>query len=158
MDRINHVKIVTPDPAAIERFLREVLEVPEGWQLGDGGGEPPSEPVVGPARAADGSLTSESIRAFSRVQGSEPGVAGVRGFIAGDPMSRQFQILKGEQPKVWAVAIGSRNVERAHERCVERGIPCTEPQVTKWGADGRVTFIFAEVGGIVFEVMRAERA
>jgi hypothetical protein len=29
MDRINHVKIVSPDPAAVDRFLREVVELPE---------------------------------------------------------------------------------------------------------------------------------
>ena len=33
MDRINHVKIVTPEPEAVDRFLREVLEVPEGWKI-----------------------------------------------------------------------------------------------------------------------------
>jgi hypothetical protein len=33
MDRINHVKIVSPDPDAIDRFLTEVLEIPAGWAL-----------------------------------------------------------------------------------------------------------------------------
>ena len=33
MDRINHVKIVTPEPEAVDRFLREVLEMPEGWTI-----------------------------------------------------------------------------------------------------------------------------
>ena len=33
MDRINHVKIVTPEPEAVDRFLREVLDVPEGWVI-----------------------------------------------------------------------------------------------------------------------------
>ena len=50
-----------------------------------------------------------------------------------------------------------RNLERAHQRCVERGIPCTEPALTPWG-DAGIRFFFAEVGGIVFEVMRAEAA
>jgi hypothetical protein len=40
---------------------------------------------------------------------------------------------------------------------VERGLPCTDVQVTPWGqSGGAVTFFFVEVGGIVFEVMRAE--
>ena len=33
MDRLNHVKIVTPEPEAVDRFLREVLEIPKGWEL-----------------------------------------------------------------------------------------------------------------------------
>jgi len=53
------------------------------------------------------------------------------------------------------VAVGTRHPERAHERCVARGIPCTEPALTAWG-EGGIRFFFAEVGGIVFEVMRAE--
>ena len=36
MDRLNHVKLVTPQPEEIDRFLREVVEVPEGWPLGSG--------------------------------------------------------------------------------------------------------------------------
>jgi hypothetical protein len=28
MDRINHVKIVSPKPEAIDRFLREVVHIP----------------------------------------------------------------------------------------------------------------------------------
>lgn len=30
MDRINHFKIVTPDPAAVDRFLREVVGTSPG--------------------------------------------------------------------------------------------------------------------------------
>jgi len=36
MDRLNHVKLVTPQPEEIDRFLREVVEVPEGWPLAFG--------------------------------------------------------------------------------------------------------------------------
>jgi len=53
--------------------------------------------------------------------------------ITGSTESRQFQIFQADAPKVWGIAIGTRNLERAHERCVERGIPCTEPAVTPWG-------------------------
>jgi hypothetical protein len=66
-------------------------------------------------------------------------------------------VFHADAPKVWGVAIGTRHVERAHDRCVERGLPCTDVQVTPWGqSGGAVTFFFVEVGGIVFEVMRAE--
>ncbi len=148
MDRINHVKIVTPDPDAIDRFLREVLDIPEGWALGAVGGAAPSGEVRSLARDAAGNFTVESVGAFR-------GSGGLDGRITGSPESRQFQILRGEKPHIWAVAIGTRHLERAHERCLERGIPCTDPELTAWG-EGGIRYFFAEVGGIVFEVMRSE--
>jgi catechol 2,3-dioxygenase-like lactoylglutathione lyase family enzyme len=148
MDRINHVKIVTPDPEAIDRFLREVLDIPEGWRLGEAGTGSSPTGVVSPARDAAGEFTAESVHAFR-------GAGGMDGRITGSTESRQFQILRGDRPHIWAVAIGTRHVERAHQRCVERGIACTDPSLTSWG-EGGIRFFFAEVGGIVFEVMRAE--
>jgi hypothetical protein len=151
VDRINHVKIVTPDPKAIDTFLREVVDIPEGWPLGSidptavGSGE-----MQSPARGPDGSFTAESVHAFR-------GSNSMSGCITGSTESRQFQILQGDRPHIWGIAIGTRHVERAHQRCVERGIPCTEPALTGWGEAG-IRFFFAEVGGIVFEVMRAEAA
>ena len=150
MDRINHVKIVTPDPDAIDRFLREVLDIPEGWQFGDSSAPAGTEPITSPARGADGEFTLDSVHDFR-------GASGFGGRITGSTESRQFQILPGDKAHIWAVAVGTRHVERAHERCVAAGIPCTEPAVTPWG-DAGMRFFFAEVGGIVFEIMRAETA
>jgi hypothetical protein len=150
VDRLNHVKIVTPDPAAIDRFLREVVDIPEGWPLGTLSDDAPGD-VRSPARDADGNFTAESVAAFR-----DPSTAAsFGGFITGSTDSRQFQITAGSAPKVWGIAIGTRHLERAHERCVERGIPCTEMRLTPWGESGTINFFFAEVGGIVFEVMRA---
>jgi catechol 2,3-dioxygenase-like lactoylglutathione lyase family enzyme len=146
VDRLNHVKIVTPDPEAIDSFLREVLEIPEGWKLGEM--TPVTGPVPSPARDHDGGFTMESVGAFR-------GAGGLGGVITGSTESRQFQVLQGDRAHVWGVAIGTRHLERAHERCVARGIPCTDPALTPWG-DAGIRFFFAEVGGIVFEVMRAE--
>jgi len=140
MDRLDHVKIVSPDPAAIDRFLREVLDIPEGWPIGS---TPPAPAPSGGALTIEGVLDRRG------------GDATASGFITGSTQSRQFQVFRGERPQIWAVAIGTRHLERAHERCVERGIPCTEPSPTEWG-DGTIRFFFAEVGGILFEVMRAE--
>lgn len=149
MDRLNHVKIVTPDPDAVDRFLREVLEIPEGWPIGDASSRSPNS-VPSPARDEQGAFTFESVSAFR-------GAGAMRGRITGSTESRQFQIFQGDRPHIWAVAIGTRHLERAHQRCVERGIPCTEPDLAQWG-DGAVRFFFAEVAGIVFEVMRAEQS
>lgn len=147
-DRLNHVKIVTPDPEAVDRFLREVLDIPEGWPLGHL--RPAPGEIRSPARGPDGTFSAESVGAFR-------GATGGNGFITGSTESRQFQIFQGEVPHIWAVAVGTRHVERAHQRCLERQIPCTEPELTRWG-DGAIRFFFAEVGGIVFEVMRIEEA
>lgn len=146
MDRLNHVKIVTPDPEAVDRFLRQVVEVPEGWSLGSYPSPPPD--TASPARQADGGLSADSVMAFR--DGSGHG-----GMITGSTETRQFQIFHGHHPHVWAVAIGTRHLERAYDRCRQQQIPCTEPQVARWG-DGDIRFFFAEAGGIVFEVMRIE--
>jgi catechol 2,3-dioxygenase-like lactoylglutathione lyase family enzyme len=142
MDRVNHVKIVTPDPAGVDRFLREVLDVPEGWSLGPPPPAPPAPPPGG--RQA---LSLEDVMAF------RGGDAVATGFITGSPDSRQFQIFYGERPHIWATAVGTRHLERAHERCTAEGLPCTGIQETDWG-DGRIQFFFVEVGGILFEVLR----
>ena len=147
VDRINHVKIVSPDPTAIEAFLTEVLDVPAGWSLGALG--PPGPVPPSGARDASGAFTREAVMDFRGATGG--------GLIAGSTGSRQFQIFEGERAHIWAVAIGTRHLERAHERCTERGIPCTPIDLTQWG-DGGIRYFFAEVGGIVFEVLRAEES
>lgn len=149
MDRINHVKIVSPDPEAIDRFLREVVQIPEGWQLGDPpeGYEAPA--VVSPARDADGNFTVDSVHDFR-------GASGFGGLITGSTESRQFQILTSDTPLVWAICIGTRYIERAHERCQERGIPATEITVADWNERDNIRNFFCVVGGIMFEVIRVE--
>ena len=145
MDRINHVKIVTPEPEAVDRFLCEVLEIPKGWPLPafKKGGAPaypptPKEPV-----------TWESVLARRGDDGSG-------GFITGSTESKQFQILRGPRAGIWSVAVGTRQIERAHARCLERGIPCSDMQLVDWNERDGVRAFFAEVGGIMFEVMRVE--
>jgi catechol 2,3-dioxygenase-like lactoylglutathione lyase family enzyme len=143
MDRVNHVKIVTPEPEAVDRFLREVLEIPAGWKI-PGAKEARSHP---PAPAQP--VTWESVLARRGDDGSG-------GFIAGSPESRQLQILRGPKAHIWSVAVGTRHIERAHQRCKERGIPCSDLQLVDWNERDGVRAFFAEVGGIMFEVMRVE--
>ncbi len=143
MDRVNHVKIVTPEPEAVNRFLSEVLDIPEGWPLVRANAAPDYPPC--PERK----VTWESVIALRGDDGSG-------GFIAGSSESRQFQILRGEKPHIWSVAVGTRHIDRAHERCVERGIPCSDMRLVDWNEKDDVRAFFAEVGGIVFEVMRVE--
>jgi hypothetical protein len=147
MDRINHVKIASPDPAAIDAFLREVVDIPAGWSLGEVGRLSPRS-AVSPARDDRGEFTRDAVLAF-RGGPSDP-----VGFIVGDAQSRGIQLVQAETPRIWAVAIGTRDVEGAHRRCAERDIPTTELRDADWGDDQSITFFYAEVGGIVFEIMR----
>jgi hypothetical protein len=87
MDRINHVKIVTPEPEAVDRFLREVLEIPDGWTI-PGAKRAQAHP---PAKASP--VTWESAIARRGDDGSG-------GFITGSPESRQLQILRGAKPHI----------------------------------------------------------
>ena len=143
MDRINHVKIVTPEPEAVDRFLREVLEIPEGWAI------PGAKPAPAHPPVKAGAVTWESVLARRGDDGSG-------GYISGSRESRQFQILRGPKAHIWSVAVGTRQIERAHQRCKERGIPCSDLQLVDWNERDGIRAFFAEVGGIMFEVMRVE--
>jgi len=145
MDRLNHVKIVTPEPEAVDRFLREILDVPAGWKIpAFERGDPPKYPPV-----EAGPVTWESVVARRGDDGSG-------GYITGSSESKQFQILRGPRAGIWSVAVGTRHIERAHLRCVEAGIPCSDMLLVDWNEKDGVRAFFAEVGGIVFEVMRVE--
>ena len=117
--------------------------MPEGWTI----------PGVKPARlhppVKGGQVTWESVIARRGDDGSG-------GFITGSSESRQLQILRGAKPQIWSIAVGTRHIERAHEHCVERGIPCSDVQLVDWNERDGVRAFFAEVGGILFEVMRVE--
>src|SRR5262245_39690865 len=143
MDRVNHVKIVTPEPEAVDRFLTEVLEIPKGWTI------PGARPVRAHPPPEAHPVTWETVIARRGDDASG-------GYISGSPESRQFQILRGPKAHVWSVAVGTRHIERAHQRCKERGIPCSDLQLVDWNEQDGVRAFFAEVGGILFEVMRVE--
>jgi hypothetical protein len=147
MDRVNHIKIVTPDPAAIDRFLTEILEVPKGWPMPGTG---PSEAApVRTVATAEGTLAWDDVMAFRGGSRSD-------GYIVGSERSVQFQVYPGDKPHIWGIAIGTRKIEQAYERCLERGIPCTDVQLIPWSEGQGIRAFFAEVGGIVFEVLRVE--
>jgi hypothetical protein len=143
MDRLNHVKIVTPEPEAVDRFLQEVLDMPEGWPMPS----PNSPPEYPPVQAMD--VTWDSVMTLRGDDDSG-------GYITGTTQSGQFQIMRGPKAHIWSIAVGTRHIERAHQRCVERGIPCSEMQLVDWNEKDDIRAFFAEVGGIVFEVLRVE--
>ncbi len=148
MDRINHVKLVTPEPELVDAFLREVCEIPEGWPLGAQSTEAGPGPLVplGPG----GELSMDDVLA-------QRGGTETVGFITGDSQSRQFQILKSPgNAAFWAICIGTRNIEGAHEKCHARGIPATPITVADWNERDNIRNFFCVVGGLMFEVIRVE--
>ena len=149
MDRINHVKVVTPEPELVDAFLREVCEVPAGWPLGAQEGHEPLAPdaPLGPGGDLDHDALLER----------RGGAGQPYGFITGDPQSRQFQIFKSDgNAAFWAICIGTRNVEQAYERCKARGIPATPITVADWNERDNIRNFFCIVGGLMFEVIRVE--
>ncbi len=101
-----------------------------------------------PRATRRGDFTIESVIDFRGVD--------LGGVIAGTAESRQVQILKSDRAAIWAVAVGTRNLERsACTRARARDIPCTDLDFTEWG-EGGARYFFAEVGGVLFEVLRIE--
>ena len=60
MDRLNHVKILTPDPEAVNAFLTEVLDVPAGWSMGPIVGALPPDECPSLARTVAGTSRSRA--------------------------------------------------------------------------------------------------
>ena len=148
MDRINHVKIRTPHPEIVDAFLRQVCEIPDGWPLGAGSTAAPARRA---ARVRAARSTSPTMTGDPDADGSGPG-----GFITGDETSRQFQIFGSPTPRIWAICIGTRHIERAHERCLARGIPATPILVADWNERDNIRNFFCLVDGLTFEVIRVE--
>jgi len=151
MDRLNHVKLVTPQPEEVDRFLKEVVDIPVGWPLSFGASPTEFDVATLESKVAkpDGTMDWDDVMAYRGDDRSG-------GFITGSGDSRQFQILRGEKAHIWSVAIGTRHVDRAHDRCLERGIPCTDVHLVDWNKNDNIRAFFAEVGGIVFEIMKVE--
>jgi hypothetical protein len=148
MDRINHVKVTTPNPEIVDAFLRQVCDVPEGWPLGANSVPLGPDAPLGPG----GELGPEVV---TNTRNSGEGLD-VTGFISGNTESRQFQILSSPTAQIWAICIGTRHIERAHERCAERGIPATPITVADWNERDNIRNFFCIVGGLMFEIIRVE--
>ena len=147
--RLNHIKIVCPNPHIVNAFLTQVCDIPEGWPLG---GDSPRTVGADEPLGPGGDVTMESIMARRGYDG--PGAGG--GFIAGDPTSRQFQIFSGEPADAWGICISTRYVEDVYERAKARGVPCTPITVADWNERDNIRNFFCIVDGLTFEVIRVE--
>jgi hypothetical protein len=145
--RINHVKLVTSKPEVVDAFLREVCDIPEGWPLGDASAAPltPDAPL-GPG----GDLPPDAITERRHATDTN-------GYIAGDPSSRQFQILRGSEPaQFWAICISTRHIEEVYRKAQARGVPCSPITVVDWNERDDIRNFFCVVAGLMFEVVRVE--
>jgi hypothetical protein len=143
--RINHVKIVTPEPAVVDAFLREVCDVPEGWPLSADATPHPAGAPLGPG----GDLPD------GEIDRRRP-VTGPSGFITGDSSSRQVQILEGGPAAIWAMCVSTRDIEGVYERAKARGVPCSPVTVADWNERDNIRNFFCVVAGVMFEIIRVE--
>jgi hypothetical protein len=146
--RLNHVKLVTPHPELIDAFLREVCDMPEGWPLGAGATAAPLPPdaPLGPGGDLPPGAITERRHATD-----------TNGFIVGDPVSRQFQILEGEGPaQFWAICISTRHIEEVYRKAQARGVPCSPITVADWNERDDIRNFFCVVAGLMFEIIRVE--
>jgi hypothetical protein len=143
--RINHIKLVTPNPGVVNAFLTQVCDIPEGWPLGE------NDRVVGPDEplGPGGDMAMEAILEVRNVTG--PG-----GYIAGDPVSRQFQIFKGEPADFWGICISTRHIEDLHQKAKARDIACTPITIADWNERDNIANFFCVVDGLTFEIIRVE--
>jgi hypothetical protein len=144
--RLNHVKLVTPQPEVVDAFLREVCDMPEGWPLGAGATNQlaPGAPL-GPGGDLPANAIHERRRSFD-----------TNGYIVGDPTSRQFQILEGDVAQYWAICISTRYLEDVYQRAQERGVPCSPITVADWNERDDIRNFFCVVAGLMFEIIRVE--
>jgi hypothetical protein len=149
-NRINHVKLISPQPEVINAFLTQVCDIPEGWPLGSSGEPLPPDAPLGPG----GDLPMEIIGERRRV--TDSGSTGGTGFIAGDSTSRQFQIFRGDPADFWAICISTRNIEQVYERAKQRGVPCTPVTVADWNERDNIRNFFCIVGDLMWEIIRVE--
>ena len=150
MNRIQHIKVVSNDPGRMRFFLRAIADLPEGFDIPAYGKDPADGEPRMPPLASKKELSWEDIGSTRRMTG-EPG------FIAGSVESRQIQVFPSDQPDIWAIAIGTRDVEGTHAKCLANDFPTTPIVATPFNG-GIVRAFFVIVGGITFEFMRVEPA
>jgi hypothetical protein len=139
------VKLVSPQPEVVNAFLTQVCEIPEGWPLGQSSPALSTDEPLGPG----GDLPPEVV--FERRK-----TTGMTGYIAGDPSSRQFQILEGGPTAFWAICISTRDIEGLYERCKTRSVPCTPITVADWNDRDNIRNFFCIVADLMFEIIRVE--
>jgi len=150
-NRIQHIKLVAPNPAVVRAFLTQVCEIPEGDEFAPEGRERPDPiPVDQPLGPGEGTLTLQDITDQLATEG--PGTGGFH--IVGDTASRQFQIRSGAPGDVWAIVIASRDVEAVRARAEARGIVCSPIEDYSIGLPQDDRAFFCIVEGITFEVIQ----
>jgi len=149
--RIQHIKLIVPNPAVVRAFLTQVCEIPDGEEFAPEGRDRtdpiPLDQPLGPG----GEITLEKdINPTLATEG--PGTGDF--FIIGDISSRQFQIRSGAPGDVWAIVLASRDVEAVRERALARGIVCSPIEDYSIGLPQDDRAFFCIVEGITFEILQ----
>ena len=126
-----------------------MCDIPEGWPLG--AARRPSATTCRSGRAAP-----RARRSVNETRNAGDGLAGTGASSPGTPRAASSRSSAATPPKIWAICIGTRYIERAHERCRERGIPATDITVADWNERDNIRNFFCVVGGLMFEVIRVE--
>jgi hypothetical protein len=150
-NRIQHIKLVAPNPAVVRAFLTQVCEIPDSAEFAPEGRDRPDPiPVHQPLGPGDGQLTLQDITDKIATEG--PGTGDF--YIVGDTASRQFQIRSGAPGDVWAIVIASRDVDAVRARAVARGIVCSPVENYSIGLPQDDRAFFCIVEGITFELIQ----
>lgn len=150
-NRIQHLKLVAPNPAVVRAFLTQVCEIPDGEEFAlEGRAHPDPMPADQPLGPGEGTLTMQDITDELASEG--PGTGDF--FIVGDTASRQFQIRSGAPGGVWAIVIASRDVASVRARAEARGIVCSPIEDYSIGLPQDDRAFFCIVEGITFELIQ----
>jgi len=150
-NRIQHIKLIAPNPAVVRAFLTQVCDIPEGEEFAREGNEQPAPIPIDQPLGPGGEITLEKdINAKLATEG--PGTGEF--FIIGDISSRQFQIRSGAPGDVWAIVIASRDVAAVRERAIARGVACSPIEDYSIGLPQDDRAFFCIVEGITFEIIQ----
>ena len=150
-NRIQHIKLVAPNPAVVRAFLTQVCDIPDTGEFAPEGRDRPDPiPFDQPLGPGKGELTLQDITDKIATEG--PGTGEF--FIVGDTSSRQFQIRSGAPGDVWAIVIATRDVAAVRAKAEARGIVCSSIEDYSIGLPQDDRAFFCIVEGITFEVIQ----
>ena len=149
--RIQHIKLIVPNPAVVRAFLTQVCEIPEDDQFAPFGRDQ-AEPISLDQPLGPGGEISLENDVNSKLATEGPGTGEF--FIVGDISSRQFQIRSGAPGDVWAIVLATRDVEAVRERAIARGIVCSPVEDYSIGLPQDDRAFFCIVEGVTFEIIQ----
>jgi len=150
-NRIQHIKLIVPNPAVVRAFLTQVCDIPEDDDFAPFGRDQ-VEPIPLDQPLGPGGEISLEKDINSKLATEGPGTGEF--FIVGDTSSRQFQIRSGVPGDVWAIVLATRDVEAVRERAIARGVVCSPVEDYSIGLPQDDRAFFCIVEGVTFEIIQ----